>query len=182
MKTQKELCVLLVVLLSLIGCSSVPNRVVEIQIPNTCVSSDSIDDDGNLVAEVLLDSSINVLKGHNESPHVVWEPVEGAVYYAVCMFDTNASWLHWIALNIEGTELRQGEYTSRDDYIGPYPPRDSGFHYYRIEVFALREAVDGRVKLNSKQAYGDIENLLDTSASGEGNIIARGNVVGKHKN
>ena len=182
MKIRKVICILLFLLISTTSCANHRGYSSSTEDMVITVSSDSINDAGNLVAEVLLDSSINILKGYNESPHVVWEPVEGAAYYAVCMFDINASWLHWLALNVEGTELLQGEYTSRDDYVGPYPPRDSGLHNYRIEVFALREAVDGVVKLNSKHAYGEIEKLLDTTPKVDGNIIARGNIVGKHKN
>jgi phosphatidylethanolamine-binding protein (PEBP) family uncharacterized protein len=86
-------------------------------------------------------------------------------------------------LDTEKTELAQGEYTSRDEYIGPYPPKNSGQHNYRIEVFALKQASDNLIlKIDAKHSYSDIVRYLNKSGNGENNIAARGYITGIYEN
>lgn len=174
---------LIVVGMSVSGCANTASEDMASNVSPIAVQSDSIDEAGKLLTETAADMSINDPIGSNQSPHLSWDAVDGAAYYAVCMFDTSAQWLHWLIGDLEKTELEQGEYTSRDDYIGPYPPKGSNPHQYRIEIFALRQAVnDIDLSLNAKHAYADIEAYLDLSHSGGDNILARGSITGKYGN
>ncbi|MCL2747475.1 MAG: hypothetical protein FWE59_02330 [Oscillospiraceae bacterium] len=147
------------------------------------VSSASIGAAGELPIEVAADKGPNDPPGDNQSPQLSWDAVDGAAYYAVCMFDEDANWLHWLVLDLEKTELAQGEYTAHSNYVGPYPPKNSGRHHYRIEVFALHEAPDHvALRIDAKQAYSEIVRSLDQSGNGEQNTIARGHIIGHYEN
>jgi phosphatidylethanolamine-binding protein (PEBP) family uncharacterized protein len=190
--TKKIACnaitIVLSVLLTFLGFSGCTHghRMFEdiaLDVPEIAVSSDSIDAAGGLLIETGADKKPNNSLGRNQSPQLTWEAVDGAAYYAVCMFDESAHWLHWLVLDLEKTELMQGAYTSRSDYIGSYPPANSGRHTYRIEVFALKRATDKVIlKLDEKQSYLEIIRYLNRSGNGESNIIARGYVIGTYEN
>jgi len=171
------------VLLLITACSGGEFEDLSLDVPEITLSSDSIDETGRLLTEVAADKNYNNPLGGNQSPGLTWDAVEGAAYYAVCMFDEDANWLHWLVLDIEKTELKQGEYTSHSDYVGPYPPQNAGQHHYRIEVFALKQATDNLVlKLDAKHSYSDIVKYLNRSGNGESNILARGHIIGTYKN
>lgn len=171
------------VLMLITSCSGRKFEDLSLDVPEIIVSSGSIDETGRLLTEVAADKSPNNPLGGNQSPGLTWETVEGAAYYAVCMFDEDANWLHWLILDIEKTELEQGEYTSHSDYVGPYPPQNAGQHHYRIEVFALKQTTDNLVlKLDATQSYCDIVKYLNRSGNGESNILARGYIVGTYAN
>jgi len=184
-KLKRVIVVLLAfcVLMLNTSCSSRKFEDLSLDVPEITVSSNSIDEAGRLLTETAADKSPNNPLGGNQSPGMTWEAVEGAAYYAVCMFDEDANWLHWLVLDIEKTELEQGEYTSHSDYVGPYPPQSAGQHHYRIEVFALKQATDNLfLKLDTTQSYSDIVKYLNRSGNGENNILARGYIVGTYAN
>lgn len=85
------------------------------------MASTSVTDDGKLLTATAA-AERNNPPGENQSPAVSWETVEGANYYAVMLFDTDANWLHFFVTNITATELTQGQYTATNTYIGPYHP------------------------------------------------------------
>jgi phosphatidylethanolamine-binding protein (PEBP) family uncharacterized protein len=165
------------------GCTHTKFEDTALDVPQIAVSSDSIDETGNLLTETAADKKPNNPLGSNQSPQLTWEAIDGAACYVVCMFDEDANWLHWIVLDLEITELEQGVYTLHSDYIGPYPPRNSGLHNYRIEVFALKQETDNVIlKLDTKQSYSDIVSYLNRSGNSENNIIARGYTMGNYEN
>lgn len=165
------------------GCTHSQFEDTTLDVPQIIVSSDSIDETGKLLDEAAADKKPNNPLGSNQSPQLTWNAVDGASYYAVCMFDEDANWLHWFVLDLEKTELQQGEYTSHSDYIGPYPPKNSGQHNYRIEVFALKQETDNVIlKLDARQSYSDIVRYLNCSGNNENNILARGYIMGSYKN
>ena len=173
----------LVIIGSFAGCTHSKFEDISLEVPQIAVSSNSIDDTGKLLVETAAGKKPNNPLGSNQSPQLTWDAVDGAAYYAVCMFDEDANWLHWLVMDLEKTELRQGEYTLQEDYVGPYPPVNSGPHNYRIEVFALRQATDNVIlKLDAKQSYSDIVRYLNWSGSNESNILARGYVTGSYAN
>ena len=144
MKLYRGIIALLILpfALAVSGCTESHREFEDstLDVPQIAVSSDSIDEAGNLLAETAADKSPNNPLGSNESPQLTWDAVDGAAYYAVCMFDEDANWLHWLVLDLEETGLEQGAFTSPGEYVGPYPPANSGQHHYRIEVFALKQA------------------------------------------
>jgi len=185
MKFQAVVIVLLVIFViwGIVGCTNPKFEDTELDVPQITVSSDSIDETGKLLIDTVADKKPNNPLGSNQSPQLTWDAVDGAAYYAVCMFDEDANWLHWLVLDLDKTELEQGEYTSHSDYIGPYPPNNSGQHNYRIEVFALKQATDNVIlKLDAKQSYSDIVRYLNRSGNDESNIIARGHIIGSYEN
>lgn len=152
---------------------------LQLDVPNIAISSTSINEDNEFVRETLADKKPNDPLGENQSPQLSWEAVEGAELYAVGMFDENANWLHWLVLDLQKTELTQGEYTSHKYYVGPYPPKNKGAHKYRIEVFALKRPTDNLIlKVDALHSYYDIVRYLNRSGNGEQNILARGYIVG----
>ncbi|MDR0292883.1 MAG: hypothetical protein LBH95_01870 [Oscillospiraceae bacterium] len=181
--TAIKLMLVLFIITGVSGCTRPKFEDAALNVPQIAVSSDSVDETGKLLTETAADRKPNNPLGSNQSPHLAWDAVDGAAYYAVCMFDESANWLHWLVLDTEKTELAQGEYTSRNEYVGPYPPQNSGQHHYRIEVFALKQATDHLIlKLDAKHSYSDIARYLNRSGNGENNIVARGYVMGIYEN
>jgi len=184
-RTSKAIILFLLglILLSAVGCSNPDDLGVALKVPKISVISSSIDASGTLKNEVIADRGPNNPKGENQSPHLAWDSVNGAKYYAVCMYDETASWLHWLVWDVNEPHLEQGAYTDAADYMGPYPPANSGKHNYRIEVFALKDAPDSVVfKLDSRCSYSDIIKSLNRANNADANIIARGYVMGKYGN
>lgn len=150
-----------------------------LNVPNIKVTSASVNKDGKLLTQTAAANA----KGSNKSPQVSWDAVSGAACYAVCMFDTDANWLHWFVAGIQKNSLELGEYTKKDQYVGPYPPSGTGAHHYKIEVFALKQAPGSKIgNMDSANSYGDIIKKLDTAGGAPGNILARGSVVGTYAN
>ena len=118
--------------------------------------------------------------GENRSPHLSWEPVEGAKVYAVYMFDTNTNgYLHWRSGGITETNLPEG-WASPLDYNGPHIGH--GYtHNFDIYVIALKapvERVRGTVNGQNKK-LGEFIKELDTDTEGNtGNIISYGKISG----
>jgi phosphatidylethanolamine-binding protein (PEBP) family uncharacterized protein len=188
MKLYKGIVAILImfsIFFGLLGCEE-NHREFEnlaLDVPEIAVSSGSIDEAGNLLIETAADKNPNSPLGSNESPQLTWDAVNGAAYYAVCMFDEDANWLHWLVMDLEETGLEQGAFTSHSEYVGPYPPANSGQHHYRIEVFALKRATDNVIlKLDAQQSYSEIVRYLNRSGNGESNILARGHLVGTFEN
>lgn len=187
MKFYRGIVALLIlsIALGISGCSEGHREFEDsdLDVPQIAVSSGSIDEAGNLLTETAADKSPNDPLGSNESPQLTWDAVDGAAYYAVCMFDEDANWLHWLVWDLDETGLEQGAFTSHGTYVGPYPPVNSGQHHYRIEVFALKQATDNVVlKLDAQQSYPEIVRYLNRSGNGESNILARGHIVGTFEN
>lgn len=172
----------LVLLLPLVACQSKAFADADLDVPAMKITSTSIDGDGNLLTVCAANKSLNEPKGENQSPAVSWDAVEGAACYVVVMFDETANWLHWVSEPFSGVELDQGAFMSTDTYVGPYPPKSSGRHQYRIEVFALKIAPDAVIgKLDAANVYADIVGNLDKSGGAEGNILARGYVLAAYE-
>merc|ERR1711974_293649 len=68
--------------------------------------------------------------------------------YTVIMVDPDApsrqaakpgkSWLHWMLTNVQGKDLRSGNFATADiikEYAGPWPPAGTGFHRYYINIY-----------------------------------------------
>lgn len=157
-------------------------QVTEKAVPSINVTSESINQDGRLLTITAADHAPNDPLGKNQSPELSWEAVDEANSYAVCMFDTDANWLHWMVTNVEATSVKQGEFDNTV-YVGPYPPKGSGEHTYQIEVFALKEAANKKVgKLDAKNTYKTLIDELNKTEDGTSNIIGRGTISGKFAN
>lgn len=124
----------------------------------------------------------NTAKGSNASPHLKWEAVPEAEFYAVYMVDTSAgNWLHWKSENICKTELLQGD-IDKKEYVGPYPP--SGTHTYEVYVIALRQQPTEETKLafdSSNSLFFEKVMALDKKEDGDGgNIISYACISGTY--
>ena len=139
----------------------------------------------NVTSESLTDGIWNDITsntniGENKSPHLSWEPVEGAAVYAVYMFDTNTNgYLHWKSGGITETSLPEG-WASPLDYNGPHIGH--GYtHNFDIYVIALKAPVEklkGTVNGQNKK-LGEFIKELDTDKDGNtGNIISYGRISG----
>jgi len=72
---------------------------------------------------------------------VDWAAEDGALY-TVCLTDPDApsradpkfrEWVHWLVVNIPGTDISKGEHILQ--YVGSGPPPGSGLHRYIYAVF-----------------------------------------------
>lgn len=181
---MKKVCILCVVLLMTVLTSCQSKFVdADLNVPKITVTSTSINSDGRLLTESAADKSPNSPLGSNKSPQLSWDAVEGASCYAVCMFDEDANWLHWLVTDIQKTSLQAGEYTAKNQYVGPYPPKIVGRHHYRIEVFALKQEPDKvSGKMDSSESYKTIVDSLNVVGGRTDNILARGNIIGTYAN
>ncbi len=153
-----------------------------LDVPKITVTSTSIVE-GKLLSSTAADKKSNNPLGKNQSPDVSWESVGDANYYAVIMFDESANWLHFFVTDITATEIKQGKYTDTKTYIGPYPPKSTGEHTYRIEVFAIKEQPNDIIgKLDGKNSYSGIVNHLNQVGGNSDNILARGHITGTYQN
>lgn len=185
MKTKGVMVSVIFIIMAfcIMGCNQRAFEDEVLDVEQIEVTSDSIDETGKLLTATTANKKPNDPLGDNQSPQLTWEEVDGAVYYAVCMFDEDANWLHWLVMDLKEPGLEQGAYTSDQDYVGPYPPEGSGAHNYRIEVFALKRETDNvHLRLDKRQTYSEIVRYLNRSANGENNIIARGYVMGGYEN
>lgn len=73
---------------------------VDLKVKQITVTSSSVNKSGRLLTESAADKSPNSPLGSNKSPQLTWNTVDGAGCYAVCMFDEDANWLHWLAAGI----------------------------------------------------------------------------------
>lgn len=155
---------------------------LNLDVPTIKVHSQSVVD-GKLSGVTAADKSINKPHGENKSPALRWEPVSGAEYYAVIIFDETANWLHFFETNITDTMIEEGQYVDKKSYVGPYPPKSSGEHTYRIEVFAIKEQpADPIGKIDSRESYRGIINHLNQVGGNSDNILARGYIKGTYGN
>lgn len=155
---------------------------VSLDIPTITVASTSIVE-SKLLASIAAKKDSNELDGENQSPAVSWELVEDANYYAVIMFDESANWLHFFVTDITTTEIEEGMYTNVKTYIGPYPPKSSGAHTYRIEVFAIKKKPNYPIgEIDSRESYSSIVNHLNQVGGNSDNILARGYITGTYQN
>jgi phosphatidylethanolamine-binding protein (PEBP) family uncharacterized protein len=153
-----------------------------LNVPEITVTSKSIVE-GELLTTTAANKKSNNPSGENKSPQVSWELVEDANYYAVIMFDESANWLHFFETDITTTKIEEGRYTDEKTYIGPYPPKSSGVHTYRIEVFAIKnQPTDPIGKVDSKESYKSIVNHLNQVGGNSDNILARGYITGTYEN
>ncbi|KAL3107322.1 hypothetical protein niasHT_017405 [Heterodera trifolii] len=76
----------------------------------------------------------------------LWWDADKRKKYTVAMTDPDApsredpnirEWLHWLIVNVPGTDLAQGD--ELIDYMGPAPPQGTGFHRYTFLVYAQKE-------------------------------------------
>ena len=136
----------------------------------------------------------NTAEGENLSPHLYFDPVEGAEHYVIYMVDeTDGNWVHWMAACVHENELFTGDnasvYANDPDfqYVGPYPPAGSGEHKYSIYVYALQGEPDcdlSLVSFDDKSFGGDIlyYDFLNVTERGKpnryGNVLAYGYISG----
>lgn len=96
------------------------------------------------------------------SPAMTWEPVEGAVSYAIILHDPDpvlggnaVDVMHWGIFDIPGdvSSLPEGvpageqangakqmaNITGQPVYFPPSPPAGNGYHHYTFEMYALNE-------------------------------------------
>lgn len=152
------------------------------------VTSTSITAEGKLLTITANKHKQNNPNGKNKSPQLTWNQVEGAKFYAVVMYDTDANWLHWYKSGIkakkgETMSLKQGAFSKKGVYVGPYPPSGTGTHHYRIEVFALaKKPASFKVKMNSNVTRYDqiVAGLDKAKGMPSGNILGRGTLVGTY--
>jgi len=164
------------------GCGGSTFSDAVLDVPTIAVTSTSIVKE-KLLTAVAADSGRNKPRGENQSPALSWETVEGANYYAVCMLDESANWLHFLVTDITATELEQGTYTEAKTYVGPYPPKGSGAHTYRIEVFAIKKQPNYPLdQIDKKISYSGLVNHLNQVGDHSDNILARGYVTGTYEN
>lgn len=164
------------------GAVSSGQKSATSQNPKITVTSSSIDKSGKLPIETAADKE-NDPPGSNKSPQVSWNAVDGASGYAICMYDDDASWLHWFASGIKTTSLNLGAYTDKEHYVGPYPPRSSGKHHYRIEVFALKQMPTEQIAdVDTDFNYNSFVKKLNQAGGKTDNILARGYIVGIYEN
>lgn len=124
----------------------------------------------------------NTSHGENQSPDLSWDAVDGAGIYVLYMVDTTAvNWMHMKA-TVTTNSVEAGSLGSQE-YIGPYPPPDSGDHNYVVYVFALRSAPE-RVKGvfdTSNSNFNDFIASLDLNDAGEsGNMLSYGKIEGTY--
>ena len=139
-------------------------------------------------------------EGGNLSPHLYFDPVDGADHYVVYMVDesiTGSSRLCWLATDIHENELLTGDNLTihADDpeyqYIGPDP--DSSYdHICTIYVYALRGDPDcdisdlkaGEDVINGMILYYDDLNVIERGGFNHltrfGNVISYGFVSGEY--
>lgn len=147
------------------------------------VTSSSIDQSGKLSIETAANNDSNNPPGENKSPQVGWNAVDGAAGYVVCMYDDDAGWMHWFVSDIKTTSLNLGAYTDKKHYVGPYPPRGSGKHHYRIEVFALKQLpTESLADVDTSVNYDKLANKLNQVNGNNNNILARGYLIGTYEN
>lgn len=78
-----------------------------------------------------------------EAPILLLWPSEPQSLYTLMMVDPDASnrdFLHWLVINIPGSDLAKGE--SYSAYIGAGPPKDSGLHRYIFLVYKQTAKID----------------------------------------
>jgi Raf kinase inhibitor-like YbhB/YbcL family protein len=132
--------------------------------------------------------------GEDVSPPLSWEPVEGAVSYALVMEDPDADrpapYVHWVAWNIPATVtslpeglpggprlanpegMRQGlNDRGSAAYFGPRPPAGTGVHHYHVQVFALDTLLDIDPRADRNALVGAME----------GHVLGRGRLVGTYE-
>lgn len=182
MKRKLITSIMFIAIISLVGCAVYGEfKDAELDVPTIVVESDSIKD-GNLITAISASKAPNNPIGENQSPQLSWESVSGANYYAICMFDETANWLHFFVTDIKETSIRQGQFTAEDTYIGPYPPKSDSAHKYRIEVFAIKEMPKSFIgNFDGKNSYEEIINHLNQVGGNSDNILARGYISGTYK-
>lgn len=155
----------------------------KLDVPTIELISSSVNEDGKLLTVCAADNGHTNPAGQNQSPGLQWDTVEDAGSYVVVMFDEDANWLHWLTSDVLETVLEQGAFMQSSTYIGPYPPKSTGRHHYRIEVFAVRGTPDDLVaKMNATNNYADIVSSIDVSSGEPGNILARGHIECTYEN
>lgn len=170
---------LLLALSCLIGCED-KFKHPKLDVPEIKISSSSVNQAGKILT-VCASSGFNEPAGQNKSPAVAWDAVEGAGFYIVMIFDENADWLHMLSKSLTSAGLKEGSFSDKDDYVGPYPPKSGGRHKYRIEVFALKYEPDKTdAVLDGVNKYSDIVTNINTAGNSGGNILARGHITGTY--
>jgi hypothetical protein len=174
---------ILIALLLITGCGlSGEFTDINLDVPTITVNSTSIVE-GKLLTASAAGKKSNDPIGKNKSPAVNWESVKDANYYAVIMFDESTNWLHFFVTDITTTEIEEGKYTNTKNYIGAYPPKSSGVHTYRIEVFAIKKEPNAPIgQIDSRESYSGIVNHLNQVGDNSDNILARGYIKGTYQN
>lgn len=141
-------------------------------IPEFTVTTSTVGD-GNVLP---MKCTAEVFGGENVCPQISWDSVDGANVYAVYMYDVSLrNWLHLCAKDLTDTSFEEGFFAD-GQYVGPYPPDDSGKHEYVITVYALKEAPEKYTGLLDSPVFPEsIEKNLDNAGEGE-NIVAVGRV------
>jgi Raf kinase inhibitor-like YbhB/YbcL family protein len=127
--------------------------------------------------------------GKNVSPEVQWSNApEGTKAFALILYDTDASFTHWVVYNISagqhklqkgipakkkpGGGMRQGTNSFKKiGYDGPCPPPNDAAHQYVLTLYALNTKLDlkpGAKRTQVRQAM-------------QGHIIEKAELKAKYK-
>lgn len=127
----------------------------------------------------------------NISPPLSWEPVDGAVSFAVIVEDPDAPqehpFIHWMIWNIPGTSQGVPEGLEKTDqlvtphravqgkngkgeygWFGPLPPAGHGVHRYYFQVFAL----DQEIAMGPETPLEELLHVLKGSTIAKGEMMS----------
>ncbi|KAK2837452.1 hypothetical protein Q5P01_014664 [Channa striata] len=119
--------------------------------------------------ELFIDKCLIIPKANNlqekisktwKAPKICFPGAQKNTQYVLVMVDpdapsranpTSAFWRHWVVVDIQGNELKNGEAqgTSLDEYRPPTPPQNSGYHRYQFMLFEQPSGT--RVSLTEKE-------------------------------
>lgn len=109
-----------------------------------------------------------------EPPHLYFR-ADPEKLYTVIMFDPDApsratapigkNWLHWVVVNIPGSNIEVGETTVT--YVGAGPPKDTGLHRYVFLAFEQNKSVkwprfDWLQKTHENREKWDLNEFINT--------------------
>lgn len=76
-------------------------------------------------------------------PKVAWKNAKESEFYTLLLVDAQGKgreWLHWLAMNIPGSNVEKGEFLTA--FFPSAPPKDSGEHRYVFLLFKQTEKIN----------------------------------------
>lgn len=102
--------------------------------------------------------------GHNISPHIKWNKIQGAKSYSLVMEDPlsiHGNTVHWFIPAIYDDKIIYGLNTYKTyGWFGPCPPENTGKHQYIFTLYSLDNIFDFNLKkqINSSHHYEELLN------------------------